>query len=205
MSCNQDYLLGVIWRFNDEVMWFVNTVIVLYLFFYAFRFVGTSKYSHNSPYIEPVVVVLLGAIATPLVRWVGIGDPISIPLFFVGIAIARWQKAAKFIFTSWWCLLLIAMIIMTVAYIGRADNRVLHGVINYFCMAGLVSLLAFFNIRIASLPKWVGGCSYDLYLVHYKVHLLLVFLCGIDQLWMFAIGTAVATFGFYNLRKCCKL
>lgn len=205
LLCNQQYVLGVIWRFNDEVMWFVNTIIVLYLFFYAFRFTGTSKYSYNSKYIEPIVLLLLGAIATALVRWIGIGDPISVPLFFAGVAIARWQKTARFIFTNWWCLLLVVMIIMSVTYIGRTDNRVLHGVVNYFCMVGLVALLAFFNIRISSLPKWVGGCSYDFYLVHYKVHLLLVFLFGVDHLWMFAIGTVVATLGFYNLRKLCKL
>lgn len=200
LLCNQQYFLGVIWRFNDEVMWFVQTIIVMYLFFYAYRVIGLKL-----PALEPVALAVLCAIATPLVRWVGIGDPISVPLFFAGIAIARWQKEAARFFRSWWCVMLVMFVIMAVAYFGRADNRVLHGAINYFCMTGLVTLLAFVNVRIASLPKWVGGCSYDLYLVHYKVHLLLVFLCGVDQLWMFVIGTVVATTGFYNLRKLVRL
>lgn len=190
----------MIWRFNDEVMWFVQTIIVMYLFFYAYRVIGLKQ-----PALEPVALVVLCAIATPLVRWVGIGDPISVPLFFAGIAIARWQKEAARFFRSWWCVILVMLVIMTVTYLGRADNRVLHGAINYFCMTGLVALLAFVNVRIASLPKWVGGCSYDLYLVHYKVHLLLVFLCGVDQLWMFVVGTGIATAGFYNLRKLVRL
>lgn len=200
LLCNQHYFLGVIWRFNDEVMWFVQTIIVMYLFFYVYRVIGLKI-----PQMEFVALVVLGAIATPLVRWIGIGDPISVPLFFVGIAIARWQEIAARLFRSWWCVLLVMLVILVSAYFGRADNRVLHGAINYFCMTGLVTLLAFVNVRIASLPKWVGGCSYDLYLVHYKVHLLLVFLCGVDQLWMFVMGTVVVTAGFYNLRKLVRL
>lgn len=200
LLCNQHYLLGVIWRFNDEVMWFVQTIIVMYLFFYAFREIG-----QRVPRLEFVVLAILGVIATPSVRWAGIGDPISVPLFFAGITIARWHKEAAKFFRSWWCVILVMLVIMTVTYLGRADNRVLHGAINYFCMTGLVALLAFVNVRIASLPKWVGGCSYDLYLVHYKVHLLLVFLCGVDQLWMFVVGTGIATTGFYNLRKLVRL
>ncbi len=205
LLCNQYYFLGVVWRFNDEVMWFVQTIIVLYLFFYLYRFISLLLNEKISRIAEPLFLLILGAIATPLVRWADIGDPISVPLFFIGIAIARWQKETRMLFRNRWVLLAIMGTILLVAYMGRADNRVLHGVINYLCMTLLIVLLTFFNITIPSLQKWVGACSYDLYLVHYKVHLLIVFLFAVDQLWMFALGTICATTGFYNLRKLCRL
>lgn len=37
LLCNQDYFMGVIWRFNDEVMWFVRVIIVMYVFFWLYR------------------------------------------------------------------------------------------------------------------------------------------------------------------------
>lgn len=209
LLCNNHYFFGVIWRFNDEVMWFVTTIIVLYLFFYLFRWFSVniiSRYlTSKASLVEFSTLVLVGIIATPLVRRTGIGDPISVPLFFIGISLACWQKEARRIFRSWVFLLVMMVIMVLIACFGRYDNRMLHGVINYFAMGSFVAILAFVNIRIDSLPKWVGNSSYDLYLVHYKVHLLMVYLFGIDKLWMFAMGTAIATALFHQLRSFCKL
>lgn len=206
LLCNQYYFLGVIWRFNDEVMWFVRVIIVLYLFFYLFRWLDVKICKvKDFSYISLINLLVLGTIATYLVRRAGIGDPISVPLFFIGTAIARWPGKAKRIFRSVPFLLMVLILIVAITYLWRSDNRVLHGLINYFVMTAFVSLLAFVDICIDRLPKWVGSCSYDLYLVHYKAHLLLVFLCGVDLLWMFVLGTGLATIGFYQLRKLCKL
>lgn len=206
LLCNQKYLLGVIWWFNDEVMWFVRAIIVLYLFFYLFRWLDVKICKvKDYLYISLINLLVLGTIATCLVRWAGIGDPISVPLFFIGIAIARCPEKAKRIFRSVPILLMVLISIVAIAYLWRSDNRVLHGLINYFVMTAFVSLLAFVDVCIDRIPKWVGSCSYDLYLVHYKAHLLLVFLCGVDLLWMFVLGTGLATIGFYHLRKICKL
>lgn len=206
LLCNQKYLLGVIWWFNDEVMWFVRTIIVLYLFFYLFRWLDViiCKVKDFS-YVSLINLLVIGTIATYLVRWAGIGDPMSVPLFFIGTAIARWPEKAKRIFRSIPILLMVLISIVAIAYLWRSDNRVLHCLINYFVMTAFVSLLAFVDICIDRMPKWVGSCSYDLYLVHYKAHLLLVFFCGVDLLWMFVLGTGLATIGFYHLRKMCKL
>lgn len=196
----------MIWWFNDEVMWFVRAIIVLYLFFYLFRWLDVKICKvKDYLYISLINLLVLGTIATCLVRWAGIGDPISVPLFFIGIAIARCPEKAKRIFRSVPILLMVLISIVAIAYLWRSDNRVLHGLINYFVMTAFVSLLAFVDVCIDRIPKWVGSCSYDLYMVHYKAHLLLVFLCGVDLLWMFVLGTGLATIGFYHLRKICKL
>lgn len=187
-------------------MWFVRAIIVLYLFFYFFRWVDVKMSKDDGlTLLLFIILLLLGVVATLGIRWSGIGDSISVPFFFLGVAIARWQNFSRRVFRSVPMLILILAILSAVAYWWRMDNRVLHGVINYFVMIMFVALLAFVDVRITQMPKWVGGCSYDLYLVHYKMHLLLVFLFGVDYLWMFIIGTALATIGFYRLRKMCKL
>lgn len=187
-------------------MWFVQAIIVLYLFFYLFRYIDVKINNGNqNPLLSFIILFVLAMIATPLVRWANIGDPISVPLFFIGVAIARWPKVSRRMFRSVPIVLLILVALVAVSYFWRTDNRVLHGVINYFVMTVFVSLLAFVNVRITKMPKWVGSSSYDLYLVHYKTHLLLVFILGVDYLWTFVLGTTLATIGFYQMRKLCKI
>lgn len=200
LLCNQHYFLGVIWWFNDEVMWFVRTIIVMYLFFYLFRVI-----SKNTSRIEPLILITIGAFATPLVRWMDLGDPISVPLFFIGIAIARWQNMAVKLFKARWFILTVIIVILSVAYIGRTDNRVLHGAINYMCITGMVSLLASIKISITSLPKWISTCSYDVYLVHYKTHLFILNYMPVDTLGLFLGGTILSTTIFHKLRKLMRI
>lgn len=201
LLCNQKYLLGVIWLFNDEVMWFVQTIIVLYLFFYLYVWLSSRCTSKASFY----VLIGVAACSTLIVRPLHLGDPISVPLFFVGITVAKWPEQVKKLMHSWQAVVLIVLVASIVAYVCRSDNRVLHGVINYLAMFFFLEIVMHYNISVPSVPKWVGGCSYDIYLVHYKTHLMLACLFAVDQLWMFMAGTALATVCFYNLRKAIHL
>ena len=68
-------------------MWFVRVIIVLYLFFYLFRWLDVKICKvKDFSYISLINLLVLGTIATYLVRRAGIGDPISVPLFFIGTA-----------------------------------------------------------------------------------------------------------------------
>lgn len=197
---NPHFPSGLIWIFNDEVMWFVRIIIILYAVFYAYRQIGVYIEDHISSWVEPVILIALIISSTLWTLATGTGASISAPMFFIGIAIAQWNEEIGTFFKKKWGILLLAILMICVAYIFRADNKVLHSIINYFCIVVLLTLLASFNIEITSLPKWIGSCSYDLYLVHYKVHLLIVLLCGTDEFWMFIVGTAFATAGFRIIR-----
>ena len=202
LLCNQQYFLGVIWRFNDEVMWFVQTIIVLYLFFYLYIYLC----SHICWKMAGLPLLLfMGTVATFLVCLLGVGDPISVPLFFIGMAVAKWPEQTRRLLRSWRPMLFCFLIILCVAVCGRYNNRTLHGLINYSSLLGFLLFCTYYNAMIPVLPKWVGGSSYDLYLTHYKIHLLIVYLFVIDQLWMFTVGTACGTFLFYHLRRALHL
>lgn len=194
--CNQQYFWGVIWQFNDEVLWFVRTIIILYAVFFLYILL----FSHIPKWGNVLLMLFMTATATFGVKYWGLGDPISVPLFFVGMAVAQWPEQVKHLLRSWISVLLF-LIIVGVAILGRFDNRILHGVINYAAILCLLILCAFYNIHVNTLPKWLGECSYDLYLTHNKIHLLIIRLFAIDRLWMFVVGASVAAFMFYNLRR----
>lgn len=81
----------------------------------------------------------------------------------------------------------------------------IHGWINYLLIALFIISIANFNFRMPIMPKWATDSSLDVYLVHYKTHLLLVSLFSIDLIWMFILGTTASSYLFYKLRKMLRL
>lgn len=194
LLCNQRYILGVFWWFNDEVMWFIRTIIMLYLFFIIY-----IEIIKKSDTIFCLFFVALSAYI--IIRLLNIGSSISIPFFFIGIALAKYPHYIKKIFSSIRCMILLIIIAGITVYLFRNNNYLLHGWINYFCIGIFILLISHFKITIASFPKLLGAISFDIYLVHYKVHLLLLNYFDIDYLWMFIAGTFFAALVFNRLRR----
>ena len=67
------------------------------------------------------------------------------------------------------------------------------------------SPIQFFKINVPVVPKWIGGTSYDVYLVHNKALMLLRPTYAIVPLWMFVGITALFTISFHNFRKSVKI
>lgn len=134
-----------------------------------------------------------------------IGSSLSVPLFFLGMAIAEFPKFFKTVFSNILVIMSLIAIAALSAWIFRHDNYLLHGLINYFSIGVLLTVFANFNITLSKFAPWLGNCSLDVYLVHYKVHLLILHYVAIDTLWMFLLGTALSAFLFYKFRKLIKL
>lgn len=197
LLCNQKYLLGVLWLFNDEVMWFVRTILFLYLCFYIYTHI--SKLLVESRAF--ILLLLLAVLSTSLVAYLNLGDPISVPLFWVGIFIVRFPSYLKNCLRLKWVFWIIIVSIVAIYYFIVPNNRILHGTINYVVIYVLIVVLSNWNISITKLPGWIGSYSYDLYLVHYKVHLLLVLFLGVDKFIYFLCGTFFASALFNRFRK----
>lgn len=193
---HKHYITGIFWKFNDGIMWFVRVILVMYVFFYMYRTTPPISDLKRS-----LILLLLTVMAYSVIRVTGIGYSLSVPLFFLGVFVADFQKTARKICTSFlWISLMLMCAILTV-WMCKHDNYLMHGWINYFCIGVMIVVFANFNMRLSYIPKWLAGCSYDVYLTHYKVHLLILHFCAIDALWMFMCGTSVATAMFYKLRK----
>lgn len=200
LLCNRHYILGILWWFNDEVMWFIRVILVMYVFFYIYSSVSL-RYANS----KPILLIAIAIIAYFVVRILNIGSSLSVPLFFLGMAVAEFPKFFKTAFSNIPVVVTLVAIAVISAWLFHHDNYLLHGLINYFCIGVLLVIFANFHITLSRFPAWIGNCSLDVYLVHYKVHLLILHYMAIDTLWMFLLGTAVAAFLFYWLRKSIRL
>lgn len=169
LLCNQHFFLGVFWHFNDEVMWFVNTIIVMYVFFGLY-----SVIPFTNPISHMTLLVMVGIIAYWFIRLCGIGSSLSVPLFFVGIAVAQFPSFFKQLFCCNWIIMLIGCISVVLLWLFRHDNYLIHGWVNYATISIFLFAIIRYNITIELMPNWVGSCSYDVYLVHHKVHLFIL-------------------------------
>ncbi len=200
LLCNDHYLLGILWWFNDEVMWFIRVILIMYIFFYIY-----SLASRRSAKSKPFLLIANAIIAYLVIRIFNIGSSLSVPLFFLGMAVAEFPKFFKIIFSNIPVIIALLAIAVISAWLFRHDNYLLHGLINYFCIGVLLVVFANFNITLSRFPAWIGNSSLDVYLVHYKVHLLILHYVAIDTLWMFLLGTSISAFLFYKFRKLIRL
>lgn len=200
LLCNQNYFMGVIWRFNDEVMWFVRAIIVMYVFFWLYSTVTLSIVDKTLWLF--LLLLAFAATAYSVIRiWGGEIASLSVPLFFLGMAVAKFPQYIRKILCNTWIVGVLTLMTLCLLWVFRHDNQMLHGWGNYVAIGILLLILVRYNIRILYLPHWVGSCSYDVYLVHYKVHLLILYFMPVDVLWMFVGGTTMTTAIFYRIRR----
>lgn len=82
---------------------------------------------------------------------------------------------------------------------GKAD--IIHLLINYILVSSGIILMAFYDVEPPTMPQWMRNTSYDIYLVHNKVLMLLRPVYTTVPLWLFIGLTALFTMLFYQIRK----
>lgn len=191
-------LNGILWYFNDEVLWFVRAIVKLYVVFYAYSWLRLKM-----PKVKFYTLVFAAILA---IMWTHAGfvHGSSVLLFFVAVSLAEYDR--------WWLKVIrkiypVAIALVTIfvlAFLYRHDAEWIHLLINYFVILSGVVLVAVCNINLPSQPKWIGGASYDIYLVHNKALMLLRPMYAVVPLWMFVGLAFIFTIMFYNLRKIIK-
>lgn len=193
------FVSGIFWNFNDEVLWFVRAIVKLYVVFYAYSWLRLQI-----PKVKLLALVFVAALA---IWWVNAGfvHGSSVLLFFMGVSLAEndgwWSRIIRKIYP----VVIAFLAFLTLAFLYRHDAAWIHLLINYFVILSGVVLVAVCNINLPSPPMWIGGASYDIYLVHNKTLMLLRPVYITVPLWMFAGLTLCFTILFYNMRKILKL
>lgn len=188
-------LKGIVWYFNDEVLWFVRAIIWLYVFFAIYRKINRCKL---------LALFVLGIIA---IWWTdsGLVHGSSVFLFFIGVSIAEYGDV-------WWrtvrrksviLIYLSALIIVGVLFHNNAF--VLHLLFDLASIFVFIVFSAYYNIQIVGCPRWMSACSYDIYLVHNKALMLLRPCYAVLPLLPFAGLTFLFTIAFFWLRKILKI
>lgn len=191
---------SLLWGYNDEVLWFVRAIVKLYVVFYVYVCVAAVL----PKWFESVCYFGIAVIAT---CWVDAGfvHGSSVLLFFFGMSIAKYDEWYLRMIHKVYPSVIILCTIVALGIIFRHDAAWIHLLINYFVIASGVIIIALYNIKVPSLPKWIGGASYDIYLVHNKALMLLRPTYVIVPFWEFVGITALFTIVLYNLRRLIKL
>ena len=201
LLCNKNYISGVFLSFNDEVMWFVSVILIMYLFFFTYRYISLKNVFKKTIF-KVVLLSITTLVGYCFIRYLFDAYCASnVPFFFIGIVVAEFNRYFKLFISSFIVVILLVLLLGAVMYLYRADNFVLHGCINYLVVTFMLFIFSNYNIQINMLPHWIGDCSYDVYLVHYKVHLLNISLFSVNTIWMFIVCTVVSTFLFNIIRK----
>lgn len=194
------WILSLLWNFNDEVLWFVRTILKLYVAFSVYVCIASVSLKR----FKPIYFIVIAAIT---VWWVDAGfvHSSSVLLFFIGMSIAEYDEWYFRFIRNYYSPIALLCTIVVLMIVFRHDAAWIHLLVNYFLIASGVIVIAVFTIKVPSLPKWIGGVSYDVYLVHNKTLMLLRPAYAIVPLWEFVGLTALFTILFYNLRKLTKL
>lgn len=203
-SLTFDLLNGVLWNFNDEVMWFVRAIIILYLLFEIYvqgrRLLIENNHGALFQYVLLVTLVPLGIWLTDT----GLVHGLSVGFFFLGVLLA----GDKVTSSSWVMLKTSAFVSFSVACTFLLNNGIsvrlndwLHLVFNVLFFLVFIFVCSRMEIKLPKMPTWCATCSYDIYLVHNKALSLLSNSYTIIPLWNFVGMTTLFTVLFYGLRK----
>lgn len=191
----------IIWYFNDEVLWFVRAICKLYVLFYIYAW--SRLYFKTTCIGDRMNLILLITIAAIAVWWVdaGLVHGSSVVLFFIGISLAEHDGLyIKFIRKRYPVIALFLLFLaMGLINMGKAD--IIHLLINYILVSSGIILMAFYDVEPPTMPQWMRNTSYDIYLVHNKVLMLLRPVYTTVPLWLFIGLTALFTMLFYQIRK----
>ena len=203
-SLTLDLLNGVLWNFNDEVMWFVRAIIILYLLFEIYVQVGLLLIVYKRGILLQQVLL---ATLVPLGIWLtdtGFVHGLSVGFFFLGVLLA----VDKVTSSSWVMLKTSAFVSFSVVCTFLLNNGIsvrlndwLHLAFNVLFFLVFIFVCSRMEIKLPKMPMWCATCSYDIYLVHNKALSFLSNSYTIIPLWNFVGMTTLFTVLFYGLRK----
>ena len=93
-------------------------------------------------------------------------------------------------------------ILLVIILLNTERNLVIHGVINYFFLINWLWLSSYLDIKVTNLSGTVSSLSYDVYLTHKKVLVILFLLRPYSNSLIFylLVSIVVASLEYY-LRK----
>lgn len=194
-------VIGLIWYWHDGVLWFVRTIIVLYLIFYLYSYTRLKTKGLPQRMIVCLIYFLISLTYALVMKS---NYTISIPLFFFGVAVGEFESLRK-VFKSWYIQGCLFTFVAFLCYLGRHDTLAIHGLFNYFVLFAMLWVCSMWKIACPSTPKYISSTSFDVYLVHNKVLIISKNLLTVVPVWEFVVVTFIATLLFYNLRTFLKI
>lgn len=186
--------------FRDPVLWFIKSLILLYIVFYIMTlFISKSRFFS-------LLILFGGTICVCVVSYLtngsfGLKSISGIPLFSVGVITALWSsKKFQWFHPAFPALLSFFFVISVYMsfYPGFIPNLV-HVVADYATIA-LILLVCIKWSPTFKIPTILSLITFDIYLVHFKVLMVMKGYEYSMSILLFIIATALFSFLLYFLR-----
>ena len=182
---------NILYRFGDGVLWFIRVLFLLYAMFFVFSLLWKKHFALSIT----VLGILTIAISALVSHMFAPFESISIPFFPLGVFISLYKENRLCIVFSIVGLILYALI----EYIFIDYALALHSIINIIGLIFLILVLFIWTIDI-KLPELLTIISFDLYLVHNKVLMVMEGNTLCNVLWVFMTVVFITTACFSLLR-----
>lgn len=199
-DCNKiayDLFIG----FKDPVLWFIRSLILLYTTFYV-----STIYLNKKKKIS-LLILLVGTIITCGVNFItngvfGLNSIASVPLFSVGVITALYsEKVIKFMHIALIPLFISFITISIVmSFFPRFMANISHLAMDYLTVTAIILLFSNYNPKLR-IPTILSIITFDIYLVHYKVLIVMNEVTQTFPIYVFIITTIICAVTLYLLRS----
>lgn len=198
------FLYGLLWNGEDNVLWFVKILLLLYVAFYLFI------QSYGKSLCRAIITLTTVTVVVCVIAYFTIGfySYISIPIFFLGVIYSVCQDRDFFspqnLFV--WLFGVSCLLIGVSAVLSQNMFFMMQAIINY-----VVVLLLVLYIRKKEVKKEVSkfdySISFDIYLVHNKVLMVFssIFCLSIINLFFYLSLVFIFSYIYHRMRKICKI
>lgn len=197
---------GCFWYFNDGVLWFVRTILILYIILYCLIYIQHYLRSNYSV----ISFLLISSFAVyGFIKFTGLNYGISVFFFFLGFAIVEYEscickliKNIKVLIP----LILLDVILLYIFIYHFYNSLIIHFLINVFIFLVLIYTISYFCIKMNKVaPKWMGPLAYDVYLTHNKAKTILISIFPEVPFILFFTLAFTFSIVFYYIRKLVRI
>lgn len=190
-------IIGVfMFQFADSVLWFIKIIVIEYVVIYIYN---SIRISNKRKYRLPVLLIMTCAVIFATNYLVAAFATVSILAFSLGVVFADYNS---FVTRKINIICILFNILLVIILLNTERNLVIHGVINYFFLINWLWLSSYLDIKVTNLSGTVSSLSYDVYLTHKKVLVILFLLRPYSNSLIFylLVSIVVASLEYY-LRK----
>lgn len=181
-------LSNILLNFGDGVLWFIKVLIVLYITFYVFSLILKLN--------TAIALIFLAICSMTLTYIFSSFEAISIPLFYFGILISLVNSTKSSTHIALSCIF--TLLIFGFVLFLKASYTI-NILIN---ISVIILLIIAFSIRKFDIkvPAILGLISFDIYLVHHKVIMVMRENGEPISLLNLLLMVSITSFMFYLLR-----
>lgn len=155
---------NLFWDFADEVLWFIKVLIVLYAGFYIY-----TLFRLKNRQVSIIFLLMTCALTTVWTNYyVEAFAAVSVPFFYLGVIISFVKGKEQ----SVPIILLCLFVFVISLFVAFDRNIALHGLIDIFVVSFILLTLSLVRLDFY-FPTFLGVISFDIYLVHNKVLMIL--------------------------------